>query len=199
MIITSGRSQRHVGSIADKVIQEFKRPRARRPRNLAGNPAPGPQREARWPELRERLRRSEIDLFGKTSIADAMIITSGRSQRHVGSIADKVIHRPHVRGLGRDDPGILPGILHLGLSGKLVGLSFVSVALACLEDMKAEETVEIDLFGKTSIADAMIITILHLGLSGKLVGLSFVRDCVVQCRPLSMKAPDGAGTFPPAS
>ena len=33
-----------------------------------------------------------------------------------------------------------------------------SVARACLEDMKAEETVEIDLVGKTSIADTMIIT-----------------------------------------
>ena len=33
-----------------------------------------------------------------------------------------------------------------------------AVALACLEDMKAENTVEIDLVGKTSLADTMIIT-----------------------------------------
>jgi len=33
----------------------------------------------------------DIDLAGKTSIADAMIIASGRSQRHVGAIADAVI------------------------------------------------------------------------------------------------------------
>lgn len=33
----------------------------------------------------------EIDLVGKTSIADAMIITSGRSHRHVGSIAEKLV------------------------------------------------------------------------------------------------------------
>ena len=33
----------------------------------------------------------EIDLTGKTSIADTMIVTSGRSQRHVGSIADRVV------------------------------------------------------------------------------------------------------------
>ena len=33
----------------------------------------------------------EIDLIGKTSIADTMIITSGRSQRHVGSIAERVL------------------------------------------------------------------------------------------------------------
>lgn len=32
-----------------------------------------------------------IDLIGKTSLADAMIVTSGRSNRHVGSIADYVI------------------------------------------------------------------------------------------------------------
>ena len=33
-----------------------------------------------------------------------------------------------------------------------------AIALACLEDMKAENTVEIDLTGKTSIADTMIVT-----------------------------------------
>jgi ribosome-associated protein len=32
-----------------------------------------------------------IDLIGKTSIADAMVVTSGRSNRHVGSIADRVV------------------------------------------------------------------------------------------------------------
>ena len=32
-----------------------------------------------------------IDLTGKTSLADSMIITSGRSNRHVASIADRVI------------------------------------------------------------------------------------------------------------
>ena len=33
----------------------------------------------------------ELDLTGKTSIADAMIIASGRSQRHVGAIADALM------------------------------------------------------------------------------------------------------------
>jgi ribosome-associated protein len=33
----------------------------------------------------------DIDLAGKTSIADAMIIASGRSQRHVGAIADELM------------------------------------------------------------------------------------------------------------
>jgi ribosome-associated protein len=32
-----------------------------------------------------------IDLTGKTSIADAMVVTSGRSNRHVSSIADSAI------------------------------------------------------------------------------------------------------------
>ncbi|MFI5011469.1 MAG: ribosome silencing factor [Hyphomicrobiales bacterium] len=33
----------------------------------------------------------DIDLTGKTTIADAMIIASGRSQRHVGAIADALV------------------------------------------------------------------------------------------------------------
>ena len=42
----------------------------------------------------------EIDLVGKTSLADTMIIASGRSQRHVGSIADKIIQEMKNRGFG---------------------------------------------------------------------------------------------------
>ena len=34
-----------------------------------------------------------IDLAGKTSLADTMVIASGRSQRHVGAIADRLIER----------------------------------------------------------------------------------------------------------
>jgi len=41
-----------------------------------------------------------IDLAGKTSLADTMIIASGRSQRHVGSIADKFIQEMKNRGYG---------------------------------------------------------------------------------------------------
>jgi ribosome-associated protein len=33
----------------------------------------------------------EIDLVGRTSLADAMFITTGRSNRHVGSIAEKLV------------------------------------------------------------------------------------------------------------
>jgi ribosome-associated protein len=42
----------------------------------------------------------EIDLSGKTSIADAMIITSGRSHRHVGSIAERVVEVLKEKGFG---------------------------------------------------------------------------------------------------
>jgi len=35
----------------------------------------------------------EIDMTGKSSIADRMIIASGRSQRHVGALADHVMRK----------------------------------------------------------------------------------------------------------
>jgi len=52
-----------------------------------------------------------IDLNGKTSIADAMIIATGRSSVHVGSIADRVVRAlkeagrgvPRVEGLPAGD------------------------------------------------------------------------------------------------
>jgi ribosome-associated protein len=43
-----------------------------------------------------------IDLAGKSSIADAMVVASGRSNRHVVSIADKAIEaleKAGVKGL----------------------------------------------------------------------------------------------------
>ncbi|WP_375457811.1 ribosome silencing factor [uncultured Enterovirga sp.] len=43
----------------------------------------------------------DIDLVGRTSIADSMIIATGRSQRHVGSIADKVVQSLKEHGFGR--------------------------------------------------------------------------------------------------
>jgi len=42
----------------------------------------------------------EIDLTGKTSIADTMIVSSGRSHRHVGAIADRVIQALKDKGYG---------------------------------------------------------------------------------------------------
>ena len=40
-----------------------------------------------------------INLTGKTSIADYMVVTSGRSNRHVGSVADRVVKGLHEAGL----------------------------------------------------------------------------------------------------
>jgi ribosome-associated protein len=42
----------------------------------------------------------EIDLVGKTSIADTMIVTSGRSHRHVGSIAESIVEALKNAGFG---------------------------------------------------------------------------------------------------
>ena len=42
----------------------------------------------------------EIDLAGKTSIADTMIVASGRSHRHVGAIAERVLEVLKQRGFG---------------------------------------------------------------------------------------------------
>ena len=40
-----------------------------------------------------------IDLAGKTSIADTMVVTSGRSNRHVRSVADNVVKDLELAGL----------------------------------------------------------------------------------------------------
>lgn len=40
-----------------------------------------------------------IDLRGKTSIADYMVVSSGRSQRHVGAIADHLIEALKAAGM----------------------------------------------------------------------------------------------------
>ena len=42
-----------------------------------------------------------IDLTNKSSIGDYMVVTSGRSQRHVGSVADNVIKGLHEAGIRR--------------------------------------------------------------------------------------------------
>jgi ribosome-associated protein len=42
-----------------------------------------------------------IDLKGKTSIGDHMVIASGRSQRHVGAVADHLIRQLKDEGYGR--------------------------------------------------------------------------------------------------
>lgn len=42
-----------------------------------------------------------IPLAGKSDLADAMVIASGRSQRHVSAMADKVMRRLKEAGMGR--------------------------------------------------------------------------------------------------
>ena len=52
-----------------------------------------------------------VDITGKSSLADHMVVTSGRSQRHVGAVADQVITalrdggygKPRVEGLPNAD------------------------------------------------------------------------------------------------
>jgi ribosome-associated protein len=42
-----------------------------------------------------------IDIQGKSSVADAIIVASGRSQRHVGALADHVLRALKSAGYGR--------------------------------------------------------------------------------------------------
>ena len=42
-----------------------------------------------------------IDLVGKSPLADAMIVASGRSQRHVGAIADHIVRTLKEGGFGK--------------------------------------------------------------------------------------------------
>jgi ribosome-associated protein len=42
-----------------------------------------------------------IDLKGKTSIGDQMVVASGRSQRHVGAIADNLVRKLKEAGFGK--------------------------------------------------------------------------------------------------
>lgn len=42
-----------------------------------------------------------VDIAGKSSLADHMIVTSGRSQRHVGAVADQIIRALRENGFGK--------------------------------------------------------------------------------------------------
>jgi len=46
----------------------------------------------------------EIDIRGKSSVADYMIVSSGRSNRHVGALADYVLRS--LKELGHKDIGV---------------------------------------------------------------------------------------------
>ena len=47
-----------------------------------------------------------IDLRNKSSIGDYMVVSSGRSQRHVGSVADRVIEDLHKVGIAARVEGV---------------------------------------------------------------------------------------------
>jgi ribosome-associated protein len=47
-----------------------------------------------------------INLRGKTSIGDYMVVASGRSQRHVGAVADSVIEGLHKAGIATRVEGV---------------------------------------------------------------------------------------------
>lgn len=49
-----------------------------------------------------------IDLAGKSTIADHMVIVSGRSKRHVGAIADHLMRTLKEGGFGRQQAEGLP-------------------------------------------------------------------------------------------
>ena len=96
------------------------RPRAKRnatlnltPQSAAGSPAAS--RNARTADVLlqaiiEALEDAKaenivsIDLFGRTTLADRMIIASGRSSVHVGAIADRVVKA--CRGAGYPSPKV---------------------------------------------------------------------------------------------
>lgn len=42
-----------------------------------------------------------IDIAGKSSLADHMVVTSGRSNRHVAAVADQVVTALRDKGFGR--------------------------------------------------------------------------------------------------
>lgn len=52
-----------------------------------------------------------VDITGKSSLADHMVVASGRSQRHVGAVADQVVNalrdaghgKPRIEGLPHCD------------------------------------------------------------------------------------------------
>ena len=49
-----------------------------------------------------------IDLRDKSSIGDYMVVSSGRSQRHVGSVADRIVEDLHKAGV----PARIEGVPH---------------------------------------------------------------------------------------
>jgi ribosome-associated protein len=76
------------------------------PKKLAPTPAPTPEPKMIDVVLHtlEDAKAEEtvaIDIAGKSSLADNMVVTSGRSNRHVSAIADQLIKSLRDNGFGK--------------------------------------------------------------------------------------------------
>ena len=101
------------------------------PRKLAAAPEPTATPETKMIDVvlqsLEDAKAEEtvaIDIAGKSSLADHMVVTSGRSNRHVSAVADQVVkalrengfHKPRVEGLPHADWVLVDGgdvIVHI--------------------------------------------------------------------------------------
>ena len=101
------------------------------PRKLAAAPEPTVTPETKMIDVvlqsLEDAKAEEtvaIDIAGKSSLADHMVVTSGRSNRHVSAVADQVVkalrengfHKPRVEGLPHADWVLVDGgdvIVHI--------------------------------------------------------------------------------------
>lgn len=80
------------------------------PKRRTAGPKAAPKRRQKSPLMSLILAQLEdakaeeivtIDLDGKAAIADSMVVASGRSNRHVGAIADQLVEK--LKGSGRRD------------------------------------------------------------------------------------------------
>jgi len=99
------------------------------PRKLAAAPAPAPEPKMIDVVLAclEDAKAEEIvaiDIAGKSSLADHMVVTSGRSNRHVSAVADQLVKafreagfdKPRIEGLPHADWVLVDGgdvIVHI--------------------------------------------------------------------------------------
>jgi ribosome-associated protein len=101
------------------------------PRKLANAPDPTPNPDPKMIDVvlqtLEDAKAEEtvaIDITGKSSLADHMVVTTGRSNRHVSAVADQVIKalrdngfgKPRVEGLPHADWVLVDGgdvIVHI--------------------------------------------------------------------------------------
>jgi ribosome-associated protein len=78
---------------------------ARKPRAVSDGARPSPEEVLKTILARlddqKATDTTRIDLRGKTSLADYMVVTCGRSNRHVGAIAENVVEALAKRGITR--------------------------------------------------------------------------------------------------